>query len=182
MLNSQPITNYQKEMIKTITSLGYRHSAWQVFSDFVEMSAIAISNSVDFVHQSARESRYLEIINTYNKEEQQEFPKLFGYLVNALEDCLSLEGGPVDLLGQIFHELELHNKWKGQYFTPVPVCEAMGMMSLGDHDQKAIKEEGFLTVGEPACGSGAMVLGFAKAMKSKGFIAPRWLLQLKIST
>lgn len=167
MSNNQTITDYRKEIVKLIGELGYRHSTWQVFSDFVEMSAIAISNSVDWIHKQEREKRYLEIINIYQKSEQQLFPKMLGYLVNALEDSIALEGGPTDILGQIFHELELHNKWKGQFFTPVNVCEAMGMITVGDKAQ-IIEEKGYLTVGEPCVGSGAMVLGFAKAMKSSG--------------
>ena len=161
------ITDYQKEIIKTITTLSYRHSLWQVFTDFVEMAALAISNSVDAIHKEKRETRYLEIIGKYNKDEQQMFPKMMAYLVEALEHSLKFDGGPVDVLGQIFHELELHNKWKGQFFTPTPVCEMMAMMTFGDGQE--VKENGFVKVGEPACGSGAMVLGFAKAMKNKGF-------------
>lgn len=168
MSKTQAVTDYKKEIVKLIGQLGYRHSAWQVFSDFVEMSAIALSNSVDWIHKQERETRYLEIINTYQKNEQEAFPKMLGYLVNAMEDSIALDGGPTDILGELFHELELHNKWKGQFFTPVHVCEAMGMMTFGDKSQ-LIENKGFLTVGEPCVGSGAMVLGFAKAMKQNGF-------------
>lgn len=164
MIKNQTVTDYRKEIVKIIGELGYRHSTWQVFSDFVEMSAIAISNSVDWTHKKERETRYLEIINTYEKREQILFPKLFAYLVNALEYEVAING-PSDILGGIFHELELHNKWKGQFFTPVNVCEAIGMITVGDKAQ-IVEEKGFLTLGEPCVGSGAMVLGFAKAMQN----------------
>lgn len=154
----------KKQLIKLIEGTGYRHSTWQVFSDFIEMSALAISNTVDWIHKEKREARYLEIINTYEKKEQELFPQMLGCLVNALEESIELSG-PTDILGQIFHELKLHNKCKGQFFTPVPVSEAMGMITAGDKAQ-IIEEKGFLTVGEPCVGSGAMVLGFAKAMQS----------------
>jgi hypothetical protein len=167
MSKAQTISDYRKKIVKTIGDLGYRHSTWQVFSDFVEMSAIALSNTVDWIHREEREKRYLEIINTYSKSEQKRFPEMLAYLTNAMEDSLVLSGGPTDILGQVFHELKLHNKWKGQFFTPVPVCEAMGMMMVGDKAQM-VKEKGFITVCEPCVGSGAMVLGFAKAMKANG--------------
>lgn len=157
----------KKEIIKLISNLGYRHSTWQVFSDFVEMAAISLSNSVDWLHKEKREERYLEIINSYEKKEQQVFPEMFACLVSAMEDSVASDGGPTDILGTIFHDLELHNKWKGQFFTPVHVCEAMGMITVGDKEQ-LINEKGFITVSEPCVGSGAMVLGFAKAMKIKG--------------
>lgn len=155
-----------KNLIKSINKVSYRHNAWKVFSDFLEMSAIAISNSVDLIHRKEREKRYLEIINSYEKEDQEIFPEMFAYLVNALEYELDTRG-PTDVLGKLFHELELHNKWKGQFFTPIHICEAMGMMTVEDKEH-FIKEKGFITVAEPCVGSGAMVLGFAKAMQEKG--------------
>ncbi|OPY64096.1 MAG: N-6 DNA Methylase [Pelotomaculum sp. PtaU1.Bin065] len=155
----------KKKLLKLIEGLMHKYSTWQVFSDFIEMSAIAISNSVDWIHRQEREARYLEIINRYEKKEQVLFPDMFNCMVDAMEDSITLDGGPTDILGRIFHELELHNKWKGQFFTPISVCEAMGMMMAGD-EQQQIKENGFVTVCEPCVGSGAMILGLAKAMKS----------------
>ena len=43
----------------------HRHSAWQVFSDFCEMSAISLSNAVDRPHFAKREERYRQIIKRY---------------------------------------------------------------------------------------------------------------------
>lgn len=157
-------SDHYNKLIGLITKASYRHSKWQVFSDFVEMSAISLSNAVDLVHKQEREKRYLEIINSYEKKEQELFPEMFAHLVNALE-FEATTNGPTDVLGSVFHELELHNKWKGQFFTPVHVCEAMGMMTVGDKKQ-FIEEKGFIRVAEPCVGSGAMVLGFAKAMQT----------------
>lgn len=106
MSKNQAISDYRKEIVKTIGYLGYRHSTWQVFSDFVEMSAIALSNTVDWIHREKREKRYFEIINTYSKSEQERFPEMLAYLTNAMEDSLVLNGGPTDILGQVFHEKE----------------------------------------------------------------------------
>lgn len=157
-------SDHYKKLIDLITKASYKHSKWQVFSDFVEMSAISLSNAVDLVHKQEREKRYLEIMNSYEKKDQELFPEMFAHLVNALE-FETTTSGPVDVLGSVFHELELHNKWKGQFFTPVHVCDAMGMITVGDK-ARFIEEKGFITVAEPCVGSGAMVLGFAKAMKA----------------
>lgn len=157
----------KKELIKLIEELRYKYSTWQVFSDFVEMSAISLSNSVDWLHKEKREERYLEIINSYDKKSQEAFPEMFACLVNALQDSLDTTG-LTDILGQVFHDLELHSKWHGQFFAPMSVCNAMGSMSIVDTEDK-IKENEFIRVSEPACGSGAMVLGFANAMKEKKF-------------
>ena len=47
-----------KSLVKLIEQAAYQHSVWQVFSDFLEMSAISISNSIDPVHREERENRY----------------------------------------------------------------------------------------------------------------------------
>jgi methylase of polypeptide subunit release factors len=43
----------------------------------------------------------------------------------------------------------------------------MGAIALGD-SMSALNEEGRISLAEPCCGSGAMVLGFAKAMIDAG--------------
>jgi hypothetical protein len=86
------------------------------------------------------------------------------------EVTLALEEEPCDILGRAFHDLELHNKWSGQFFSPYPVCRMIAKMTLFDEaDIRArIAERGFVTAQEPACGSGAMVIALAQGMKDLG--------------
>ena len=76
-----------KSLVKLIEQAAYRHSVWQVFSDFLEMSAISISNSIDPVHREDRERRYMEIVKGYNKAEMNLFPQMLTELVKSLEQC-----------------------------------------------------------------------------------------------
>jgi len=156
------INGKAKELAQLIQKVGYRHSAWQVFEDFVEMASLSISNSVDILHRDEREKKYMDIVKRYSKDEINEFPRMYALL------ALEMETGVSDVLGELFHALELHNQYKGQFFTPFNVCTMMGKMTLGEHD-KAIETKGYIGVCEPACGSGAMVLGFASAMKDNGY-------------
>jgi len=159
----------KKELFKHIQQLGYRHSTWEAFSDFCEVSAIAISNSVDWRQREEREKRYLETIARYEPKEQARFPEMFALLVQALENELTVKG-PDDVLGRLYHELELHNKYTGQFFTPGNICDMMGELTVSEQDlQHLINDKGFITLSEPASGSGAMVLGFCKAMQKRGF-------------
>lgn len=153
---------HKKNMIKLFEKLAYRHNLWTVYSDFLEMSAISISNSVDLMNRPKREKRYLDIIAGYSKEEGQIFPQLFAELV------MSLEKETTDVLGEIFMELQLGNKWKGQIFTPIHVSRLMGELSLQNVDA-IIREKGFITVNEPAAGGGSTIIGLALALKDKGF-------------
>lgn len=150
------------EIVKEIAKLAYRHPTYQIFQDWLELSAISISNSVDWGNAKEREERYLEIINQYNKEEQQRFPKLLALLVNAMQKEAET-GKPCDILGEVFHGLELHNKYKGQFFTPNHICEFMGEVVI-DGAEEAIAKQGYVSVCEPCVGSGGMVIGFAAAM------------------
>ncbi len=154
----------ETDIAKLVTSLAQRHGAWQVFADFNEMAATSLSNAIDLAHRDKREARYMEIIKRYTSEELARFPQMLAALTDALEHETT------DVLGRTFHELELHNKWAGQFFTPYPVCQMMAKMSLSDENEirAKIESRGFITASEPACGSGAMVIALAHAMKEMG--------------
>jgi type I restriction-modification system DNA methylase subunit len=151
---------HKKNLIKLIEQVSYRHSTWKVFSDFVELASLSISNSVDKTQYETREKRYLEIIKTYERTEGELFPKMLGELILALEDKMT------DILGEIFMELELGNKWKGQFFTPMSVCKMTAQVLL-ENVESIIQEKGFVTISEPACGGGALIIALADVMKDK---------------
>jgi len=149
--------NHRDNIIKLIQEIGYRHGTWQVYSDFLELAAIAISNSVDKSQFDEREKRYLETINKYSKDEAIKIAHIFNDLIEALE--VEAE----DVLGRVYQELGLGNKWMGQFFTPFQVSVAAGKIML--HDLKdTIRREGYVTVNEPTAGGGSMILGLCKAM------------------
>lgn len=159
---------HRNTILKTIQKLGQVHSVWDVFSDFVALGALCIANGADKKTDcwEKREKQYLDTISKYTPDEQKLFPQMFAELVLALEYELTWRNAPTDVLGTLFHELELHNKYKGQFFTPQNVCDMMAQITLGD-DDKLLNEKGFISLCEPCCGSGAMVLGFAGAMLEK---------------
>ena len=159
-----PALDHQKELVKLIHGASSHRHHWQVFTDFCEMGAIALSNAVDLIHREKREERYLQIVKGYKREELEKFSHGLAHLTMALED------GFTDVLGRTYHDLELHNKWAGQFFTPYDVCRMMAKMTIGDtEDLKArIAERGFVTAQEPAVGSGAMVIALAEAMREAG--------------
>lgn len=156
-----------KKLVKALRSVSYSHTIYEVFQDWLAVSAIAISNAVDWRQQKRREEVYMEIIQKYTKAEQEKLAEAFAELVLALQHEQSMHG-PTDILGQVFHALELHSKYKGQFFTPPHVCELMGMMTLnGDNLTQTIEKKGYITVCEPCIGSGGMILGAAKAMANQ---------------
>jgi hypothetical protein len=159
--------DHKRELIKLIQQAAHSRSIYQVFNDFLEMSAISISNVLDFTHRKEREERYLSIINSYDKEYRQLFPRMLAHLIQALEEKARTVG-PEDVLGSIFHTLELHTKCKGQFFTPQHVSDLMAHVACGDEMKSKTKEKGFVSLSEPAVGSGVMVTSYCKAMLKKG--------------
>lgn len=160
------IQNYRKEFVKMIHQMAQTYSLFDVFTDFTALFAYSISNSVDKYHFQDREEKYLSLIKKYEPKVQKKFPELCGLLVLALEQALVREGLS-DVLGSIFGELELHNQWAGQFFTPDDVCRMMGNLTFTkEHTTETIKKHGYVSLSEPCVGAGAMVLGFADTMRA----------------
>ena len=130
------------------------------------MSAIALSNTVDLRQRDEREAEYLRIVGRYRADEVERFAHALG----ALQLCFHT-GGHDDVLGSVFMELELGNKWAGQFFTPYHLCQAMAAMTLQDARQR-IDRDGFITVLDPATGGGAMLIAAAEYLAQQDIAVP----------
>jgi hypothetical protein len=154
---------YRKQLIDLLRQNAYRHDIHTVWSDFVEMGAIAFSNAVDLAQYEEREARYMRIVSKYQQEEAVRFAHALAALTMAMELA-----GFDDLLGGVFMELELGNKWKGQFFTPYHLCVLMAKMNVVDGMQARIDQQGFIAANDPCTGGGAMIIGLADAMHDAG--------------
>lgn len=144
----------QAEFQKVFSQLCNTKSAWQAWSDFVEMTAISISNTVEIRSKvkEEREARYMTIIGQYSKSEQALFPELVAILAGSLE-----RDSEQDFLGEMFMALELGSHWKGQFFTPYSLCKAMANINMADARSK-LEEKGWISINDPACGAGATLI------------------------
>lgn len=145
----------QSEFAKVFRSLTDRHSSWQVWADFVVLSAITIAapfGVTDDERHKEREKEYQSIIKRYDPKELQVFPVLFSMTVNALE-----EEPHQDFLGEMFTALELSNHWKGQFFTPYDLCRFMAEMTMKDVNRR-IEEKGWIGIMDCCCGAGALLI------------------------
>lgn len=81
---------------------------------------------------------------------------------------LALDENPEqDFLGNLFMKLEFGNHWKGQFFTPYHVCQLMAEMNTNQLDEE-LKEKGWVSVNDCACGAGATLIAMANTMKNHG--------------
>lgn len=151
----------KKKIIKKIQNMSGSYSPYVIFTDWVEMMALSIQNSIYLFHNSIwqmREQQYLGIIKKYDKKTQHEFTELCAMLTAAYE-----EEGACDLLGEIYMEAGCGNKQTGQFFTPFHLSELCAQLSIGDVD-----EEHKLILNEPSTGGGGMILAAAKVLRKKG--------------
>lgn len=164
-----------KELARMLNALGHRHSLERVFRDFVEMSALAISNAVDLAQHKKREAQYMDIVKRYDSAEASNMAKMLSLLVDELELSLG-----ECVFAPLMSELELfssNRKYFGQFFTPWSLSYMMAKMTFGPKSdiEKMMHPHGFVTAMEPACGAGAMVLAMARALMDEGIDYQRCL-------
>ncbi len=166
-------TEHTRQFVKCFEKLRGRYDAFNVYSDFLAMSAIAISNAVNF--NEAREQEYLRIVNKYNEKERAIFPQMLACIVAEMEPAALRLPRYYDVLGELFGGLQLHDSWKGQFFTPQCVSDFMAEVTIGKHEQQ-IEKRGYIKMNEPAIGGGSTVIGAVNAMFKKGFNPCKQLL------
>lgn len=142
-----------------------KYDLWNVFTDWLEVAYLSLSQAVHrLTHldqlDPEREEAYAKIVQRYDHPEN--FARAFGVVVEALEE------EAYDFIGSAAGELELLDKaFKGQCFTPAPLCQLMAQMSMGDIDPDP---EHRLMICEPCCGGGAISIATAQHLKSRGFM------------
>jgi len=152
----EKVKDRRKNIIKIVEKLAYRYGRHTVWDDWIYMSAASMSQAMDF--RQGREDEYLRRINSYDKEYHTLFAEMLGELAFAYEEeCFG------DILGDIYSSLELTNKKNGQFFTPYHVCKMMAAMQTSkEHLPVEIQNKGYITVNDPCCGAGAMLIAFAE--------------------
>lgn len=156
--------DYKKEFCTLMDKFAFRYSRWQVWNDFLSLSALSLANVMPGPENGEREEQYLSIMNSYQKEDQEAFPKMLGLVVLALE-----ENPEQDFLGSLYHYLDLQQEQKGQFFTPYHICHFMSELQFaGDGKEVQIEKKGHISVNDPACGAGAMLIAFANVAKKHG--------------
>lgn len=162
----------RKEILKIFESLRYKRDLWSVYSDFLEMTAIAISNSAERIavpgRFEKREQRYLSLAKNYDKEELLKMSEVFNLFVKLQDYNLESQGAK-DILGGLLMDLGLGDKWAGQFFTPDHVANLMAKMAYRVEDFKAeIEKKGFVYANDPAVGGGVTMIGLVNAMLDGG--------------
>ncbi len=162
--------DHRKQFIKAFESLAHQRERHDVFNDFLEMAVCAIRKQTlpPGPAADAIEAQYMAVVKRNRAEDVRAMPRLLGITTLAIQD------GGCDFLGQVAGDLELVTGHMGQFFTPYDVSRMIAEMTL-DTVGEVIAEQGFVTVQEPACGAGGMVIAAADALARQGFDIGRHL-------
>lgn len=157
------MNHFEQQFIACFEKIAPHYRRFEVFNDFITLSAL---DMYQLIYKEYADSSLTERFNyakaRYTEPEFNELTKLFALTVEALtEKCY-------DFLGTVFMQLNLGDEYKGQYFTPSHIADLMAKITLQGCDN-VIKAQGFITLSEPTCGSGVMVIGGINALTEAGF-------------
>lgn len=155
------MSEHFNQLAKHLDQLSRRHTLSAVFNDFLTLSMCAYhtTNLKSRLKDKdpENETLYFSILDKYEKEEINTFPKMLAEL------HLHLDKHPyTDPLGD-YYMLHISNGKNGQYFTPEPICTLMAKIQADE----PVKDK---VIGDPACGSGRTLLAFAQIHPQNFFV------------
>ncbi len=156
------ITGTEKEFLDVFKKLCYSRSSWEVWADLMTVIACSISNSVEqnMDRRQKREKEFEFCIKRLGSVDDA--AKLLGIIVMAFQN------NPVqDFLGKLYMSLELGSHWKGQFFTPYNISHMMAKLLISDSCQSEIEKKGYITINDPTCGAGGMIIAGANILRER---------------
>jgi len=119
-----------KEFSKEINKLAQKHNITQLFDDFMDISICVFS-------LGKMEEKYNEVTAKYLPDELQILKESFAQLILAYQKIENIEGCN-DILGDFFMSTNSYNSAsnKGQFFTPVQVCNFMSASLPSQHSNR----------------------------------------------
>lgn len=153
----------KQEIIKIITSMSGKYAPYNIFSDWIKMSALTIQNSCCMIHNKVwrdREQFFIDTVRKYTKQELEEHAEMLVLLGDALTESMS------DVLGEIYMEMGMGSKYTGQFFTPFHLSELCARLNIA---MNHLPETGKISLYEPSCGGGGMVIAACKVLHEAGF-------------
>jgi type I restriction-modification system DNA methylase subunit len=147
---------------KLLQNIAHKHRFSNVFDDFMQMTICAFS-------YGRMEQEYLEIINRYEKKDQELFAYALGQMIMDYEATTTADGGWTDLLGRCYEEnaSQSGRSNMGQFFTPEHLCTLMAQILnnpvealLTGPDDMEIKDD--ITVNDCAAGSSRNLIAHSR--------------------
>ena len=150
------------EFLKQLPKVASSYDPHTIFGDVCRMSAIALQSALSMRNgeKEALEAEYQIYAARYGKDGTERISHLFALVVEALEFRRS------DFLGHVYEELNATKKGWGQFFTPDSVSRMMARCTMPG--EGAIEPGRIITLSDPACGAGALLIEAAEAFIANG--------------
>jgi len=151
------------EFAKLIQEADYSMHGWDLYSSWLQVASGSMRQACHVMRTGVKDDRIEQTVIEHQKrvKHPENFARAMGVLVAALEKESD------DFLGSVLMEWGQNDvRFKGQCFTPMPVCRMMAALTIGD--RKPDPDER-LMISEPACGGGAMVIATSEVLKANGF-------------
>lgn len=94
--------DFVQDFIKELKQIS-SYNTFQVFQDFLRLSAITLYNEI--ANDNQLETEYTGILGKYKDNEKLIFPNLLGILALAFETEIN------DYLGEIYHNLKINDRF-----------------------------------------------------------------------
>lgn len=144
--------NLEKEFTALFNKIAPHFRRSELFYNFITIFGLEFYQAVYRENADVQlKQRYQTAVSHYHEDERKQLSQLFTIVVNALEQK------PYDFLGTVFMALNLGDGYKGQYFTPPHIARTMVAITLTDI-HNIIEKRNFITLQEPTCGSGVMII------------------------
>ncbi|BAZ36871.1 N-6 DNA methylase (plasmid) [Calothrix sp. NIES-4101] len=166
------LNTWKQEFSKKFLSIIKVSSRFDTFRDWAHLVAITCHQAPvnlgilpkDDTYERL-ENSYLEKVKAFDSSTLNVFAELFGIVQLAFSEAKT------DFLGQLYQELEIgFQKDNGQFFTPYSVAKMTAEATItADFLQPKIEKNGFITVGEPAVGAGALLIAAAEVIEELGY-------------
>lgn len=156
--------DYENFIIEKIKELSGRYAPYQIFTDWVSMTALSIQNSCVLIHNkiyNEREKTYLNIAQKYSEQELKTFAHMSGALTLIFEDRFC------DFLGEIYMKAGCGSKNTGQFFTPYHLSYLTARLAYENQFDRLRKND-VIEINEPSVGGGGMMIAVCQLMKEKG--------------
>lgn len=154
------VENCEKDFVKAMQSFRGRWDRHTVWRDFVDLAS---SSLLMFTRQdNMAEKRICEINNKYDDKEKA----LFKTMINLLGEAYETNTDQ-DFLGCIMMKNGLGNNAAKQIFTPYSISKLMAKISFGNDLEKHLQEKGYITIQDPCCGAGALLIAAANLLLEK---------------
>ncbi len=130
---------------------------WQAFRDFAHCLYQALSAPRDA--RPPEHTVLQETLTALSGPTNSRLSASFKSMASLLS--ASLRAQPYDFLGTIYETLGFTDtRYGAQFFTPWTICELMAAMTMPTD----LPSEHVITVAEPSCGSGRMILAVSSAV------------------